>query len=673
MSRSSLVSRCVRGIAALGVVTVFAGVVNSGPALAAPEPAPPTGTSAQAPAAAPPQTSEEAKINAARVIGIVATPEMLEMTDKVFVQMLWSRSPEGEIKDAALTAYFAPEELACKQFIETGIFEARDRQMLEEMKKAQRIKERKRAAAEINWIDVPQALLEGSVQNFVIGIWERAKEGSDVKKAAAAVIKTTATDEQRQTFVISGIFTASAADKQRELEEKEREERERIEREQNKLAREKAWEAVANAVATPDLIVMNDRDFIYEIIKRATALPKTKAAAQAAFDSRDAATYKTFIFTGVHTARQADRDEQDRLDAIETKRQVKEILDRALRDGYLPNLAAAAQRAYDGTTAQQNAFLLTGQHEAAKLDLIKPADKRVIELQGSASGRCLQVAGLWDTPNQGANADGAATELWDCLRGPKQVWELVKRGDKYMMFNLGSKKCMDVSGNLVVQNSCNEGSPTQYWEFLENANGTFQLRNVHTGMFASAADNGRANATLVVQYTNTNSIDQQWRIIDPSHVSWTVEMTPGIVEIKGVQSQRCLQVAGLWDVPGQGALADGAGTEIWDCVRGPKLLWELIPLGDKKYALKNRMSGKCLDLQGGSVEQVASLIQYTCHLSGNQQFAFSLGDNGTVGMFSVLTQNFVDVYLGRTENGSVTVVHPGNGGSNQRWTVNLVG
>jgi hypothetical protein len=661
----------MRGIAALGVVTVFAGVCTAAPALAAAE-APPAPTSAQAPAAATPQTTEEAKIAAAQVLGIVATPEMLEMTDKAFVQTLWNRAPAGEIKDAALEAYFAADELACKKFIETGIFAARDRQMLEEMKKAQRIKERKRAAAEINWIDVPQALLEGSVQNFVIGIWERAKEGSDVKKAAAAVIKTTATDEQRQTFVISGIFTASAADKQRELEEAERLERERIEREQNKLAREKAWEAVANAVATPDLIIMNDRDFIYELIKRATSLPKTKAAAQAAFDSRDPATYKTFIFTGVHTARQADRDDQDHLDAIETKRQVKVILDRALLDGYLPNLAAAAQAAYDGTTAQQNAFLLTGQHEAAKRDLIKPADKRVIELQGSASGRCLQVAGLWDVPEEGANGNGAGTELWDCVRGPKQVWELVKRGDHYMMFNLGSKKCLDASGDVVVQNACDEGSATQYWEFLENPNGTFQLRNVATGRFATAADNGRDNATLIVQYTNTNSIDQQWRIIDPSHVSWTVEMTPGVVELKGVQSGRCLQVAGLWDVPDEGALADLAGTEVWDCVHGAKQLWELVPLGDKKYALKNRMSGKCLDVRYGSTEAATPLIQFQCHLGGSEQFVFTQGDNGSLGLVSVLTQQFADVYEDRVENGSAVVQHPSTGGTNQRWNVNLV-
>jgi hypothetical protein len=146
-------------------------------------------------------------------------------------------------------------------------------------------------------------------------------------------------------------------------------------------------------------------------------------------------------------------------------------------------------------------------------------------------------------------------------------------------------------------------------------------------------------------------------------------MTPGIVEIKGVQSGRCLQVAGVWDTPGQGALGDGAGMELWDCLRGAKQVWELLPLGDKKYGLKNPLSGKCLDVEGGSATAGARLIQHTCHLSGNQQFVFTQGDNGTLGLLNVLTHQFADVYGGQVVNGSAIVQHTGHGGANQRWHV----
>ncbi|MEV6240392.1 RICIN domain-containing protein [Lentzea sp. NPDC051838] len=657
MSRSTLVGRGMRAAAALAVAASLVTGATTAPAVAAPVASQSAEQEAQ-------ESTTEQRERAAREINIILTPEMAVMTDKNFVITLWQKAKDGSnVKAAALAAFTDTDEQACYRFITAGIFDASVLDQIEAAKKAERDRQRLAAAAEIGWTDVPQALLDVSLENFVFKLWEHAEEGSDVKKGAANVLRTGSTDEQRQEFLVTGIYAASRIDKQRKIEEAERLERERLEREANRKAKEQAWTAATQSTATEELKNLPDREFIYEIIKR-TRGAQVKAKAQIAYESREPAVWKEFIFTGVHAAHQADIDEQDRLDKIEAERQIRVILEKAVADRYQPKLAAAARAALAaGTKLAYDEFLNTGQHVAAKQDLIKPADHRVIELQGVQSGRCLQVVG---GQGEGALNPGASTELWDCVRGVKQVWELAKKTDGYQLINLNSKQCLDIAGTWLVQNPCND-HPNQRWEFLENPNGMFQLRNIGNGSYATA--DGTANGNLVVQYTNTNAINQQWRLIDPSHVEWTKQMTLGTIRLKGQQSGRCLQVAGLTNVPNQGALADFALTEIWDCVGGDKMVWELVDLGDKKYALKNKKSGKCLDVRNAEIHNGVHLIQYACHYAGAQQFVFAAQPNETVAIVSALTAKTLDVYEHRTANGSVVVQWDGADQANQRWTV----
>ncbi|MEV6602993.1 RICIN domain-containing protein [Kutzneria sp. NPDC051319] len=661
MSRSNLVGRRMRGFAVLAISATIAAGLAAGPMTA------PTASAATSVA---PESSNAAKVSAGREIqGFSVTPDKLALSDKNFVIALWSAAAEGtHIKADALKAFTdTVDELACKRFIEIDIHSAAQLDAIELGQKAVRDHQRLDAAREILWTDVPQSMLDVSLQNFVFALWQHAAEGSDVKKGAAAVLSTNSTDDQRTRFIVTDIYIASNADRQRAIEQQDTEERERAAKEANIKAKASAWAAATQATATDDVKNLPDHEFIWELIKRATGA-QVKTAAQTAYDSRDTAVWHDFIVNGVHAAHRADIDEQDRLDAIAAKKKVQVILDQAVADGYLPNLAAAARTALAGTVLEWHAFLNTGAHEAAKLDLMKPADHRVIELQASRSGRCLQVAGLWENPGDAAHGDGAVTELWDCLRGVKQVWELVRAADDtYSLVNLMSKKCMDVNGDNIVQNTCN-GAGTQWWRFVENTDGSFQIQNVGTGKYATVADNGTANASLVVQYTNTNSIDQNWRIIDPSHHEGLLDLTPGTINLKGVHSGRCLQVAGLWENPDEGANQDLAGMEIWDCVPSAKEVWTVIPLGDHKFSLKNQQSGKCLDVLHGDTANDTPLVQFTCHSGGSQQFVFPQGDNGSFGIQSVLTGKYADAFNDGTGNGTVVHMWGVNNLPNQRWT-----
>jgi hypothetical protein len=655
----------MRTFAALAVVSTFVSGPLSGVATAEP-------ASRQA---AVRESTTDQKIAAGREIGLNVTPTQYALTDCSFVVWLWGKvttpaQPEhAKVAEAASTAFVsnsAANPEACYRFITEGVYPAHQADVIERMLKVQRDKQRIAAAAVVSWNALTEGDLNSPLKEFVFRIWERAEANSEVRNKAAAVLTATSTDEQRTTYVVTDIFTAREADRQHRIEEAERKRQEELARQENAEKRAQAWQVVAKAPLTDDLRLMTDHEFIYSVFRRATG-KWMKADAQAAADSRDPLVWKAFIFTGVHAAHQKDLEEQNQQDAIETEKRIREILERAERDGYQPNLARAARTALASDLAARHAFLNVGQHAALKLDLIKPESRRVIELQGVGSGRCLQIAG---EPEE-AQEPGQAHELWDCVRGTKQVWELFEVVEgQYMLRSLHSGLCLDVDGEAVVQSPCDEDFQDLRWKFIENpADGSFQLQNVTTGLFATAQSSGTANATLIVLYSNTNAIDQRWRVIDPTHRADVVGVTVGTVMVKGVESGRCLQVAGLWDEPDEGANADLAEMELWDCVDSAKMKWEIIPLGHNRYALKNQQSGKCLDVKYAGFELGTPLIQYTCHYEGSEQFAFTQAVDNSYGLQNVLTGQYADAVGHAAENGALVQQWDHTGLSNQRWTL----
>ncbi len=245
---------------------------------------------------------------------------MLALSDKNFVITLWQHADNGtHIKADALKAFTdTADDLACKRYIQTGIHSAAQLDAIELGQKAVRDQQRTAAAAEILWTDVPRTMLDASLQNFVFALWQHAADGSDVKKGAEAVLKPASTDDDRTKFIVTDIHLAANADRQRAIDQHDQQEKERLEHEANVKAKASAWAAATQSTATDDLKNLPDHEFIWELIKRANGA-KVKAAAQTAYDSKDAAVWKDFIFTGVHTAHQADIDEQNRLDAIAAK------------------------------------------------------------------------------------------------------------------------------------------------------------------------------------------------------------------------------------------------------------------------------------------------------------------------------------------------------------------
>jgi hypothetical protein len=191
------------------------------------------------------------------------------------------------------------------------------------------------------------------------------------------------------------------------------------------------------------------------------------------------------------------------------------------------------------------------------------------------------------------------------------------------------------------------------------------MSNVQSGKVATVSNGGTDNVSLIVQYTDSHASNQSWRIIDVNHNSQTLAMQAGVVELKGVQSGRCVQVSGS----PQDAKLDGRGSELWDCVHGVKQRWELIDRSGHKYALKNANSGKYLDVDGFSDAEGTALAQYSCHFDTNQQWVFVAGRNGAVKLQSALTGGVATARASGSSSGVPVQQFSDGNGDEQQWLV----
>jgi hypothetical protein len=627
------------------------------------------------------QTTPDERFEAGAVLGWAPRDE-LSMSDKDFVIVLWEKADEyfhPEVKKAAKDAFAdMTDPDASANFIKTGIFAANKRDAALKVIRAQRDTERLSAAQELGWVpaddDDRRAMLRSTIDNFLVELSRKAEAGSQVRAGAEAVVG--AAEEQQLAFIATGVHVAAKADRDKKIEDGKQEE---IARQQAKLLRDIKGAAIAAAlgrIATEyELGQLAERELIYKI-KTETPGVKVKAAATVAYDSEKPEDWRAYLATGVHVARTADIAERDREEAAENERKVRAILNDAKFDKYQPKLAAAANQALQGDATARALFLVEGKDKAAKLDVVRPAAYMTIALQGSRSKRCVQVAGSILKPNVGANGDKAPLELWDCNENGRQRWEVTPiAGSTFALKSANSKRCLEVPAGKnnenvrLIQNACVRTSSQQHWVFLDTGKGTMELRNVASNKVITVPGSATANASVVAQANNTNTLDQQWRVIDFSHHQLAGAPLTGKVVFKGLQSNRCLEPVGATSRPNEGANADRAPMELWNCdKRLTKQTWQVVPVAGNRFALKNASSGKCLDIVGGGVANATALIQYRCHPNGNEQWVLmSAGKQGNFMLRNVLTGTYVDVKASGTAAGSAVHTWAYTGRDNQRW------
>ncbi|TLP64025.1 lectin [Microbispora triticiradicis] len=126
----------------------------------------------------------------------------------------------------------------------------------------------------------------------------------------------------------------------------------------------------------------------------------------------------------------------------------------------------------------------------------------------------------------------------------------------------------------------------------------------------------------------------------------------GTTSIKGVPSGRCLDVNGA-------SQTNGATVLIWDCNGQNNQKWT------STSATELRVYGnKCLDVNGGGTADGTAVIIWDCNGQNNQKWRFN--SDGTI--TAVGANKCLDVAGSGTANGTKVQIWSCTGASNQKWT-----
>jgi len=137
--------------------------------------------------------------------------------------------------------------------------------------------------------------------------------------------------------------------------------------------------------------------------------------------------------------------------------------------------------------------------------------------------------------------------------------------------------------------------------------------------------------------------------------------TNGTYPLKNDHSGKCLEVYG-W------SQANGGNVVQWDCHYGANQLWTFVRHGDGSYSLKNLNSGKCLDVYAWSQANGGDVVQWECHWGANQRWVQTWSDDtASFRYLSRHSGKALEVYGWSQADGGDVVQWEWHGGANQRW------
>ncbi|GGR04105.1 hypothetical protein GCM10010219_05350 [Streptomyces netropsis] len=324
-------------------------------------------------------TTDAQRVEAAAVVRLDPSPDVLLLSDYDFIHTLWQRAKDageklGSVRTAAEEAMASTSAENHVRFITTGIHQAYklDQQREKDKADAERAATLAKSQALLA-LGIPSTptLLALSEDNFIREIARHSASGPEVRGAAVRALAGDAAAWRE--FIVNGAREAHQRDVANELKELEEKNRREAERRQELAARTNAA-ALFRLTPSEAMLSLSDDNFIRELLRIAPEDARNTelyAAAQRAVLSSSPADWKEFIHTGADLAYK--RDDAARLKKIAeaNRRLALQIQAAAEKSGVNPGLERAARIALQGSDEDVAQFLKEdSQHRARRQSLM---------------------------------------------------------------------------------------------------------------------------------------------------------------------------------------------------------------------------------------------------------------------------------------------------------------
>ncbi|MFF5771902.1 AbfB domain-containing protein [Streptomyces californicus] len=395
-------------------------------------------------------TTDTQRVNAAAVVRLDPTADVLLLSDYDFIHALWQKARDaGELLDsvrvAAEQAMFSSAPADHVAFIVTGIHDAYrlDQQRERDKAEAERAARlAKTQALQVVGIPSTPELLALNDDNFIRAVIKHAASGPEVR--AAGIRALAGEPAEWREYIVNGVREAHRTDVANELKELEERDREEAER-QRELAARKTAAALFRITPTEGMLVLSSDNFIRELLRLAPADlhgSELYAAAQRAVLNPSPDAWKAFIHTGADAAYKLD-DENRRKKAAEADRRLALQIQAAAENGGMhPNLVAAAKKALAGTDAQVAAFLKEDTQYRLKRQSIQSLDVDATgwNIRQSAADKGEAFITPVDSRSPLADREDATWTVVPSLAGRPGCWsfESARKPGYYLMATLPS-------------------------------------------------------------------------------------------------------------------------------------------------------------------------------------------------------------------------------------------